>query len=199
MHGAVIPDPAPQTQAAVLHIHVVRHVILEFVVLAVLADEDIPLPGVELVVVEFIPPDELPAGSRRRLLLSGEPSGQHCQKDCDCQRQFAHSSILMTHSVCRQHRAQRSHEGDGRATGQRLHSAPAGNLAAYSSEHVVRSSVLQALRYCLGNFHGARYFGMASRAASGSPRILSVAGSKRMERPSFSESRLSTMGTSTRT
>src|ERR1035437_11024404 len=69
VHRAVIPDPAPQTQAAVLNIHVVRHIILEFVVLAVLAEQDIPLPGVELVAVEFVPPDELPAGSRRRLLL----------------------------------------------------------------------------------------------------------------------------------
>src|ERR1035441_8096036 len=52
MHRAVIPDPAPQTQAALLEIHVVRHIILELIVLAVLADEDIPLPGVELVAVD---------------------------------------------------------------------------------------------------------------------------------------------------
>src|ERR1035441_1098460 len=166
VHRAVIPDPAPESRAAVLHIRVVRHVILELVMLAVLAEQDIPFPGVELVAVEFVPPDKLPAGSRRRLLLSGEPGGQHREKDRDCQRQFAHSSILITYRVCRQPRAQRQ---------------------------------LQALRYCLGNFHGARYFGMARRVASGSPRILSVAGSKRIERPSFSESRLSTMGTSTRT
>src|ERR1035441_8010157 len=73
VHGAVIPDPAPQTQAAVLHIHVVRHVILELVVLAMLAEQDIPLPQIEFAAVEFVPPDELPAGSRRRLLLSREP------------------------------------------------------------------------------------------------------------------------------
>src|ERR1035438_6196757 len=41
MHRAVIPDPAPQTPAALLDIHVVRHIILELIVLAVLADEDI--------------------------------------------------------------------------------------------------------------------------------------------------------------
>ena len=40
-------------------------------------------------------------------------------------------------------------------------------------------------KYSAGNFHGSRYSGTAGRAASSSPTIFSVAGSKRIERPSL--------------
>jgi len=55
------------------------------------------------------------------------------------------------------------------------------------------------LRYSSGNFHGPRYSGFARRAASSSPVIFSVAGSKWIVRPSLSDRLASTRGTSTRT
>lgn len=57
---------------------------------------------------------------------------------------------------------------------------------------------LHAFRYSFGKRHGLRYVGTARWAASQSPTICSFAGSNRRLRPSLSESRLSTMGTSTR-
>ena len=56
-----------------------------------------------------------------------------------------------------------------------------------------------AARYCFGNFQGLRYSGTASLCASLSPTIASFTGSNRIERPSFSDSKLRTIGTSTRT
>ena len=50
-----------------------------------------------------------------------------------------------------------------------------------------------------GNFQGSRYRGTADCTASGSSRILSSSGSKRMERPNRSDSRLRVIGRSTLT